>query len=83
MLISKEIENQELIHLIMTLKKKSNHHLTLVWNHLLPLSVSSRIPIVERHHRVVNSTLENVQNNGETKWTGIFLRKYSDKIHYL
>ena len=52
MLISKEIENQELIHLIMTLKKKSNHHLTLVWNHLLPLSVSSRIPIVERPLRV-------------------------------
>ena len=52
MLISKEIENQELIHLIMTLKKKSNPHLTLVWNHLLPLSVSSRIPIVERPLRV-------------------------------
>ena len=52
MLISKEIENPELIHLRMTLKKKSNPHLTLVWNHLLPLSVSSRIPIVERPLRV-------------------------------
>ena len=48
MLISKEIENHELIHLIMSLKKKSNPHINLVWNHLLPLSVSSRIPIVER-----------------------------------
>ena len=38
----------------MTLATKSDLHINLVWNHLLPLSVSSRIPIVERPSQSVS-----------------------------
>jgi len=33
---------------------KSDRHINLVWNHLLPPSVSSRIPIVERPSQSVS-----------------------------
>ncbi len=59
---------------------KSRSYLTSVWNHLLPRSVSSRIPVVLATFFEYGSRAREItQRCGDKKWKEIFSRKFSDK----